>query len=325
MTVEPQRIGIDLTALTWQRYQKAQKTRGVAESTLQNNDWHLPALQERLRMPLQEAKPIDLQGLVDDLGEEGKTRGTIKTYGQVLTGFYSWLELMAGKNEYGQPNLPNPMKAITLPEPRKKTKPALTVDQFQRVLDHFKETFPIAYEITVLIYTYALRIGELLPRQYDQRGRNPKKVEGHIRFDHVIDPETDRKVPVVTFRVKGKGGKRPEPKQKTLPLKRGDRAKILRLLREPITIDAYRKRLHQAQKALGIKLKNSIGESIKLTPHIIRHSRATHAGRKAWTMYGGDRERAGVGITKLLGHDDIKQALTYVHPPPSELSELMES
>ena len=191
---------VSLDELTWQNYIKAERTKNVSESTIRNYTIRFPAFQRRLGKPLQEARAIDLQLFVADLKEETYKDSTISTYGGILTGYYSWIEKMIGNNQYGQPIHPNPMKAINLPAPEQKELPSLTRSQLKDLKDYFKEHDPIAFDITDLLVRYCLRGGELLPDRLDHLGRNPKKVQKHIRFPPpTMNPETGKKEPYTEF------------------------------------------------------------------------------------------------------------------------------
>ena len=326
---------VSLDELIWESYIKAERTKNVSESTIRNYTIRFPAFQRRLGKPLQEARPIDLQLFFAKLMEQRYMNSTISTYGGILTGYYSWIEKMLGTNEYGQPIHPNPMKAINLPAPDEKELPSLTRTQLKQLKDYFKEHDPIAFDITDLLVRYCLRVGELLPDRLDHKGRNPKKVQKHIRFPPpTTDPETKRKHQTVIFKVKGAGGKKPKRKTKPLPLldrdgnldqkvNPTDRTRIRKILNMTMTVGTYRKKLYKAQEALKIRLSDSNGDPVRLRCHILRHSSMTIHGARAFQQTG-DEESATVVLSKISGHDNLNQLKTYCHPSQTTLADVMK-
>lgn len=315
---------VSLNQLTWEQYIRFEIAKGVSPMTVRNYRIRFPAFQRELKKLLQEATPIDLQDFFAKLREDDYANSTIGTYGGILMGFFSWVEDMLGNNEHGHPIHPNPMKAIKLPAPEDKEMPSLTRSELESVKNYFKEREEIVYDITDLLVAYCLRGGELLPDRLDHRGRNPKKLERHIRFAKVRDRETGEEYDIVIFRVKGKGGKHPKPKRKSLPLlDRRDRRRIQRILREQMTLGTYRKRLYRAQKDLKIRLTDSNGDTVRLRPHILRHTSMTLYGAKAFRAAGGDSEAGAVLLSKISGHDSLKMLLKYTHPSASTIRDVM--
>lgn len=298
--------------LSWEDYLEAEKGKGVSPSTLRDYKTRFPYFQKRLGKPLEKATVRDLQYLFAKLEKEGLGSSTVRTYGAILKGYYSWRTETGGKDEQGFPKFPSPMSGVSLPEPKRTEMPSLTKKQIDTILKHLKHKDQTTFDITDLTVRHFFRVGELIPARYAPDGSNPKRNEIEIRTR--VDEDTGRRYMVGLFKVKGTGGKAPEQKTRELELKREDVKRVRRLLEQRITLTTYRRRLQKAAEELGF--------DVKLTHRLLRHSLLTNAAKELRQKHPKEPWRAA-GELARRANLDIKQAMKYVRPS-TEVREVKE-
>jgi integrase/recombinase XerD len=262
--------------------------RGLARNTVEAYSRDLSRLSEFLISQSistwRDVKPINVRAYVSWLTGQGLNAKTVARHIVTLRRFYRFLETEGLANE-------NPMPALHLAAGARKLPQTLSAEDLRRLLNQPDPKTVLGRRdqaMLELLYATGLRVSELVSlqtRQIDLAGNY--------------------------LTVKGKGSK-----MRAVPFGRWAREKLLDYLRQvrpslaragspflfvtrsgkPITRQGFWKLIRGYALAAGIDKR--------VTPHMLRHSFATHL------LEGGADLRA---VQSMLGHADISTTQIYTH------------
>ena len=236
----------------------------------------------------------DIVDFIDSLRYEGYALSSICRIISAIRGFCKFLLIEKILNEDPSENLQSPKRWERLPK-------SLTVSEILSVLDESASDrkSPIAVRDHVmfeLLYSSGLRVSELVTLKLND-------INVQAGFIRVLGKGSkERIVPVTTGTI-----------QKLRDYINLQRQEILRNRRCPYLFvtrrgkPLTRQRLWQSIRALGRKL------GIKLSPHTMRHSFATHL------LEGGADLRS---LQKMLGHVDISTTQIYTKVTAKRLKQV---
>ena len=72
---------------------------------------------------------------------------------------------------------------------------------------------------------------------------------------------------------------------------------------DPITVNSVQQYLHRLAKKAGLG-------DVKVTPHMFRHTAATHAAAQGTNAFI---------LKEIMGHSSMQTTMKYVHPQPEDL------
>ena len=247
------------------------------------------------------ASTVDLANWLSDLGAEGQARRTVARRLSCIRQFYLFLLREGLREENPAANLDAPQPEATLPRFLSESEvvalieacvpsPDASAAKIRRAL--------VARAALELLYASGLRISELLSLPRDAL-KNDK--------------------PMMVIR--GKGGR-----ERLVPISESARDAALALQavdarrespwlfpgRDPkraLTRQAFDKILHEVGLQAGI-------EPARLSPHVLRHSFATHL-----LAHGADLR----ALQMLLGHADIATTQIYTHVQTERLRQVVET
>lgn len=233
----------------------------------------------------EEITPAHVLLYLSDLRRRGLVEETLARRLSALRGFFAFLVLEHGLSE-------NPLALIEGPRPRRKLPVVLSPEEIKRLLQAPDPSTPIGLRdraMLELTYSSGLRVSELL---------------GLCLFDLNLE--------VGFVRVRGKGSK-----ERLVPvgdyarealevyLKEG-RPKLLKDFDEPHLFLNHRGRPLTRQRFWQIIKKNALkaGLNPEITPHVLRHSFATHLLEQ-----GADLRT----VQMMLGHASLSTTQVYTH------------
>ena len=276
--------------------------KGVAENTALAYQTDLRSLSKYLlerNSSLENATENSLKQYLAEMYLDNKSTKTRARMLSVIRQFYSFLYLEGVRND-------NPTKYIDLPKIQKSLPKILSKDEVSQLLSVVREEPNLNRlrdtALIEILYATGMRVSELVSLQLGSISRDR-------RFLTVI----------------GKG-----KKERLLPLNDIARETLMEYLSEDrrgdntlknsiflfpshgvlghLTRDGFAKILNRLLQRSGIQRS-------KISPHIIRHSFATH-------MLGNDADLRS--IQELLGHSDISTTQIYTHVLDERLKVLVE-
>ncbi len=224
-----------------------------------------------------------LRNFVIHLNEEGISKNSIGRKLASLRGFFAYLV----KNGYLKQN---PAKGIKNPRSKRNIPETLSVDSFIEIVKFierkdFSEQKRQTQSIIELLYGCALRVSELCNL-------------------NISDIDLDRN----TIRVSGKGSK-----ERIVPLGEKSRSVIEPYILtfekdftdRPLFTTAKGKRIYpRLVQRLVKKIIAEVSDISKKSPHIFRHSAATHML---------DRGADLMSVKEILGHENLSTTQIYTH------------
>jgi len=236
----------------------------------------------------------DIVDFIDLLRHEGYALSSICRIISAIRGFCKFLIIEKVLREDPSENLQGPKRWERLPK-------SLTVSEILSVLNESgsnrKSLVAVRDHIMFeLLYSSGLRVSELVTLKLDD-------INGEAGFIRVLGKGSrERIVPVTTVTVQKLRDYMDHQRQQIL---RNRRSPYLFVTRrgKPLT----RQRLWQTIRALGNKL------GLKLSPHTMRHSFATHL------LEGGADLRS---LQKMLGHVDISTTQIYTKVTAKRLKQV---
>ena len=277
--------------------------KGVAENTAVAYQADLMSLSKYLlerNVSLERASEKLLKQYLSEMYLDNKTAKTRVRALSVMRQFYSFLYLEGVRND-------DPTKYIDLPKIQKSLPKILSKDEVSQLLSLVREEPNVNrlrdIALIEILYATGVRVSELVSLQLGSISRDR-------RFLTVI----------------GKG-----KKERLLPLNDVARETLIEYLREDrkvnntvknneflfpshgvlghLTRDGFTKILNRLLQRSGIQRS-------KISPHVIRHSFATH-------LLGNDADLRS--IQELLGHSDISTTQIYTHVLDERLKFLVEN
>lgn len=202
----------------------------------------------------------------------------------------------------------NPVVNIKVKNMNKRLPKILTEDEMAILLEYFKKNKPkksIRTEVMLnILYATGMRVSELVS----------------LRFDAIVEDDETKRWFVF---IRGKGNK-----ERFIPINE-EAATVLKeyLVERAATLKKYNPFLFPADSKEGHvtrhcfakslkKIATEVGiDPIKISPHVIRHTFATHLLSRGADM---------LSIKKLLGHSDISTTQIYTHVSNERIKHLVE-
>ena len=271
--------------------------RAASANTLAAYKRDLIALEEALSSPLERGSAKAVEKIVSGFHPEFSPRTIarkISTYRQFF-GFLQEENIRAD----------NPAMAIPLPKQPKPLPKFLSASQVRALLDAVAEDRSAAsirlYALIALLHATGLRVTELVTIKLSA-------VEQMINSGEPL------------LQVMGKGNKErlvPVNVQALDALQAY--LEVRKQMKSPYLFPSTSKDWHLTRQNFAISLKKMAGkaglDASKVSPHVLRHSFATHL------LAGGADLRL---IQQLLGHADITTTEIYTHLKPEQMKALVE-
>ncbi len=277
--------------------------KGVAENTALAYQTDLMSLSKYLlerNVSLEQASEKLLKQYLSEMYLDNKTTKTRARALSVLRQFYSFLYLEGVRSD-------DPTKYIDLPKIQNSLPKILSKDEVSQILSVVREGPNVNRlrdtALIEILYATGMRVSELVGLQLGSISRDR-------RFLTVI----------------GKG-----KKERLLPLNDVARETLIEYLREDRKVDNTVKNnefLFPSEGVLGHLTRDGFAKILnrllqrsgiqrsKISPHVIRHSFATH-------LLGNDADLRS--IQELLGHSDISTTQIYTHVLDERLKFLVEN
>lgn len=244
---------------------------------------------------LKDVNNIVIRGFLADLFKKNSAASVARKLASLRSFFQYWVKKGAITN--------NPGKDVSSPKVPRRLPNFLSIDEIFKLLEGPKGTGALAMRdraILELLYASGLRVSELVGLDTDQIDFS----EGVVRI--VGKGDKERVVPV--------GSKAKEALQKYLGI------------RETLTDDAAKTKAIFVNRRGGRLTPRSVerliqkyikvcGINKKVTPHVIRHTFATHL-----LNAGADLR----GIQELLGHASLSTTQKYTHVSVDKLMEVYD-
>lgn len=225
----------------------------------------------------------DLECFISYLSKKGLKNTSIIRKATTVRGFYSYLNL----NGYINVSL----IGFRLPKAEKRLPDVLTYDEIEKIINAVdtSDIDGIRYRCIIeCLYGSGLRVSEMT----------------HLRIENV-------NLNSLFFRILGKG-----KKERIVPIDKEERNWIIKYLDEFKKICGHRPKIYLFEKIDGsvlerqyvnnllLNLKAKTGITKNITPHMLRHSFATHLLENGAPL----RE-----VQELLGHSNIKTTQIYTN------------
>ncbi len=270
--------------------------RGRSNNTLMSYEFDLKKFQQFLIKRRKTFKSFNKNDVIDymtELKEKGYTVSTISRMISTIRSLCRWLVLEGHRNDDPSENIQNPRGWFRLPK-------AITVEEMKRLFETIKGGRLAERDFTMveLMYACGLRVSELVNL----------KVED-INFE------------IGFLRITGKGGKErivPISEQTIIRLKNYIKQLRINLLKgreSPYLFISNRGNALTRQRFWQTLKKYARQAGLKISPHVIRHSFATHL------LEGGADLRA---VQKMLGHSDISTTQIYTRVTSDRLKRMYE-
>jgi len=262
------------------------RSKGLAERTLQTYSYALHCLRKHLS-PNGTSPPIpaaqELRGFIAAMLERGLARGTIRIRMRAIRAFSNYLEregIVAT----------SPMQAVQIPKVPASYPEIITKEQARKLLRATRRSTWTGKRNAAMLSTFldtGLRLSELIAfnledvdlRTLTIRVRSGKgDKERHVYMGRALSRALRRWLEVRGF---------PE----------GDTPFFL-------TRDGNRLDLRNVERIVERIVQRARLGSVHITPHILRHTFATH-----FIQNGGDP----FSLQRILGHSDIKTTMIYVN------------
>lgn len=234
-----------------------------------------------LKIPISKATKRDIVSYIDQLRSSGQNVSSICRFLSSLRGFYRFLIKECGVDHDPTENIVSPKKWQTVPK-------ALNVGEIVALLEaHTNGKFSSRDAIMLeLLYSSGLRVSELVSIKLEDLHLE----SGYIR---VMGKGSKERIVPISSRTKERLDfylKSVRPATVRPPV--GSPYLFLTNRGKPMTRQRFWQTLREIGKATGIRV----------SPHMIRHSFATHL------LEGGADLRA---LQKMLGHSDISTTQIY--------------
>lgn len=225
----------------------------------------------------------DLECFISYLSKKGLKNTSIIRKATTVRGFYSYLNL----NGYVNVSL----IGFSLPKAEKRLPDVLTYDEIEKIINAVDTSYIDGIRdrcIIECLYGSGLRVSEMT----------------HLRIENV-------NLNSLFFRIFGKG-----KKERIVPIDKEERNWIIKYLDEFKKICGHRPKIYLFEKIDGsvlerqhvnnllLNLKAKTGITKNITPHMLRHSFATHLLENGAPL----RE-----VQELLGHSNIKTTQIYTN------------
>lgn len=225
----------------------------------------------------------DLECFISYLSKKGLKNTSIIRKATTVRGFYSYLNL----NGYINVSL----IGFRLPKAEKRLPDVLTYDEIEKIINAVDTSDIVGIRdrcIIECLYGSGLRVSEMT----------------HLRIENV-------NLNSLFFRIFGKG-----KKERIVPIDNEERNWIIKYLDEFKKICGHRPKIYLFEKTDGsvlerqyvnnllLNLKGKTGITKNITPHMLRHSFATHLLENGAPL----RE-----VQELLGHSNIKTTQIYIN------------
>ena len=262
------------------------KSKGLAGRTLETYSYALQRLRKRLSAngaspPI--PTPQDLRGFIREMLASGAARGTIRIRMRAIRCFCNFLEregIVAA----------SPMKGVEIPKVPARYPEIITKEQARRLLTAARRNTWTGKRNAAMLTTFldtGLRLSELI-------GLNLEDVD----------------LRTLTIRIRSGKGDKERHVYMGRALLRTIRAWVdARGFREEgtpfyLTKDGNRLDLRNVERIVERIAARTRLDGIRITPHILRHTFATH-----YIQNGGDP----FSLQRILGHSDIKTTMIYVN------------
>lgn len=255
-------------------YLATKNIEGLSKITLKGYSRILIRFANHIRKNVEDITAMDIRVYLSNYGKTGVKNSTIVSYTDVLRGFFNWLE----DEEYIKKS---PMKKIKTMKVEREMRKALTKEQFETLRTGAKTLRQKA--VLEVLYATGCRLSE---------------VEGMKKRD--VDWQT------LTIKVVGKGDKErvvylnatAQVHLKRYLMSRLDDSDALFVTqRKPIVYMGKR----AIQKEIS-KIAEQSGIEVRVYPHIIRHSFATHMINSGMDL---------TVLQSIMGHESSETTLVY--------------
>jgi integrase/recombinase XerD len=270
--------------------------RAAAKNTVAAYRRDLQLMAENSSVPLYKVDYPALEKLVNSNSAELSASSRARKI-SCLRQFYSYLQDENIRED-------NPALSLSLPKQKKSLPKFLTAEQISQLLNSIQENQDFAsirlYALIALLHATGLRVSELLELK-------TSAVMAMIRSGEPL------------LRVKGKGGK-----ERIVPVNPTALQALKNYLENVLEDSEWlfpsrSKSGHLTRQNFAIMLKkaatNAGLDATQISPHVLRHSFATHL------LSGGADLRL---IQQLLGHADITTTEIYTHLKPEAMKQLVE-
>ena len=228
-----------------------------------------------------------------DLNESNLSRTSISRKLSVLRGYYNFLEIHEIIDN-------NPLHSITNPKTTRKLPEIITLDSYENILKLLDEENKVKYQsklIFELLYGCALRVSEVCNLNFGDIDLNRKsiKVVGKGNKTRLV-PFGDKSIQIYNEYLSNK-------------------EKIIST--SPLFITAKGIRIYPKYVSrLVKKYLSKVSDISKKSPHILRHSAATHM-----LDNGADL----LGVKEILGHENLSTTQIYTHVSVERLKKAYKS
>ena len=260
------------------RFLDAKAVDGLAGKTLKGYREALGAFAGAVDRPPAEISAADLRAYIAGLSARGLKEGTVRTYGNVLRSFFSWLEL--------EEEIPrSPMRRIRARRlDRTASRQPLSAQELERLRDGCRDARERA--LVEFLVSSGCRLGELVAIRRDQIDWQRRSVQ-----------------------VLGKGGK---SRTVFFSVRAAMDLEAYLAGRPGEALFTAARAPHGPMTASGVqKILGRVGQRAGLRrsvhPHVLRHTFATNALRGGMDL---------AVIQQLLGHSDPKTTMIYAHLQP---------
>lgn len=237
----------------------------------------------------EDVEPITIRRYMAELQKEGRARSTVVRKCATLRAFFRYLSREGVLTT-------NPASQVSIPKQGRKLPSFLSVDETLSLLRLPEGSDPLAVRdraILETLYSTGIRVGECVSLDLED-----------------IDPHEG------VLRVKGKGRK-----ERIVPI--GSKAieaicryqQVWGLRQGPLFLNRFQRRLSARGLARIVEKYGRQMEGTHVTPHVLRHSCATHL------LEGGVDLRV---IQEILGHARLSTTQKYTHLSQSALTSVYD-
>ena len=259
------------------------KAKGCRGKTLSNYPLLTRVFLRWLKKDLREFDASDaMQFLMYLTSERGVGQGGLENYVDALRNFFDFLIVMKMVDR-------NPFREIKRPKRVRKLPNPLTVEEIRRMLKTAKELGLREYALMRFMYATGVRASELLELRWadlDLRSRTAL-IRGKGGRSRIVIFDEETALAISRYRALVKKALMASPQDRVF------------LMKSYMTLS---KMLKKIAKLAGIERN--------VTPHLIRHSFATHL------LEAGADLRV---IQELLGHATLRSTQIYTHVAPAQL------